>query len=98
MWCRFWVSVCFFILIGEFLHPLQLVNYILKEQHGLRIAVILNEFGEALGIEKLAVNRGQEESLFEEWIELPNGCVCCSVKHSLLQALEQLAEHQDRYS
>lgn len=73
------------------------MNYILNEQHSLRIAVILNEFGEALGIERAAINRGREGSLFEEWIELPNGCVCCSVKHSLLQALEQLAEQRDRY-
>ena len=32
-----------------------LVNYILTAQHGRRIAVILNEFGEELGIEKALV-------------------------------------------
>ncbi|KAI5068512.1 hypothetical protein GOP47_0016857 [Adiantum capillus-veneris] len=74
-----------------------LVNYILKSQHGKRIAVILNEFGEELGIEKAMINQGLESSLVEEWIELPNGCVCCSVKHSLVQALEQLAERPERF-
>lgn len=74
-----------------------LVNYILKSHHGKRIAVILNEFGEELGIEKAMINQGQEGSLVEEWIELPNGCVCCSVKHSLVQALEQLAERRERF-
>lgn len=74
-----------------------LVNYILKSEHGKRIAVILNEFGEELGIEKAMINKGQESSLVEEWIELPNGCVCCSVKHSLVQALEQLAERPERF-
>lgn len=74
-----------------------LVNFILKAQHGKRIAVILNEFGEQLGIERAMINQGQEGSLVEEWIELPNGCVCCSVKHSLVQALEQLMERRDRF-
>ncbi|KAH7352652.1 hypothetical protein KP509_19G056400 [Ceratopteris richardii] len=74
-----------------------LVNYILKSEHGKRIAVILNEFGEELGIEKAMINQGHKSSLVEEWIELPNGCVCCSVKHSLVQALEQLAERPERF-
>lgn len=73
------------------------VNHILKSEHGKRIAVILNEFGEELGIEKAMINQGQENSLVEEWIELPNGCVCCSVKHSLVQALEQLAKCPQRF-
>jgi len=29
-------------------------------------------------------------------VELANGCVCCSVKHSLVQALEQLVQRKDR--
>ncbi|KAL2631451.1 hypothetical protein R1flu_016137 [Riccia fluitans] len=74
-----------------------LVNYILKEQHGRRIAVILNEFGEELGIERAMINEGAQGSLVEEWVDLPNGCVCCSVKHSFVQAIEQLMERKDRF-
>uniref|UniRef100_A0A8C5VPQ2 CobW C-terminal domain-containing protein n=1 Tax=Microcebus murinus TaxID=30608 RepID=A0A8C5VPQ2_MICMU len=56
-----------------------LLNYILTEQHSKRIAVILNEFGEGSAVEKsLAVSQGGE--LYEEWLELGNGCLCCSVK------------------
>uniref|UniRef100_A0A5F8GKU0 CobW/HypB/UreG nucleotide-binding domain-containing protein n=1 Tax=Monodelphis domestica TaxID=13616 RepID=A0A5F8GKU0_MONDO len=56
-----------------------LLNYILTEQHRKRIAVILNEFGEGSALEKsLAVSQGGE--LYEEWLELRNGCLCCSVK------------------
>ncbi|XP_030619651.1 COBW domain-containing protein 1 isoform X3 [Delphinapterus leucas] len=56
-----------------------LLNYILTEQHSKRIAVILNEFGEGSALEKsLAVSQGGE--LYEEWLELRNGCLCCSVK------------------
>ncbi|ORZ18931.1 CobW/HypB/UreG, nucleotide-binding domain-domain-containing protein [Absidia repens] len=56
-----------------------LLNYILTEKHEKKIAVILNEFGESSDIEKsLSVN--QEGTLFEEWLELRNGCLCCTVK------------------
>ncbi|KAJ7553824.1 hypothetical protein O6H91_06G114800 [Diphasiastrum complanatum] len=43
------------------------------------------------------INEGESGALVEEWIELANGCVCCSVKHSFVQALEQLLERRDRF-
>ncbi|KAM6170313.1 zinc-regulated GTPase metalloprotein activator 1A-like [Rhynchocyon petersi] len=56
-----------------------LLNYILTEQHSKRVAVILNEFGEGSAVEKsLAIS--QDGELYEEWLELQNGCLCCSVK------------------
>ncbi|TVU38103.1 hypothetical protein EJB05_11457 [Eragrostis curvula] len=73
-----------------------LVNYILNAQHGKRIAVILNEFGEEIGVERAMINEGQGGALVEEWVELANGCVCCTVKHSLVQALEQLVQRKER--
>jgi len=46
-----------------------LLNYILREQHGKRIAVILNEFGAGSAEEKtMAV--GQDGELYSEWLEL----------------------------
>ncbi|MQL88480.1 hypothetical protein Taro_021044 [Colocasia esculenta] len=76
-------------------HP-QLVNYVLNGQHGKRIAVILNEFGEEIGVERAMINEGEGGAVIEEWVELANGCVCCTVKHSLVQALEQLVERKER--
>ncbi|XP_047322044.1 COBW domain-containing protein 1 [Impatiens glandulifera] len=73
-----------------------LVNYILSTQHGKRIAVILNEFGEEIGVERAMINEGDEGALVEEWVELANGCICCTVKHSLVQALEQLVQRKER--
>lgn len=73
-----------------------LVNYILNSQHGKRIAVILNEFGEEIGVERAMINEGEGGALVEEWVELANGCVCCTVKHSLVQALEQLVQMKER--
>ncbi|KMZ66853.1 Cobalamin synthesis protein P47K [Zostera marina] len=73
-----------------------LVNYVLNAKHGKKIAVILNEFGEEIGVERAMINEGDEGALIEEWVELANGCVCCTVKHSLVQALEQLVQRKDR--
>ncbi|KAJ4827870.1 hypothetical protein Tsubulata_020362 [Turnera subulata] len=74
-----------------------LVNHILNSQHGKRIAVILNEFGEEIGVERAMINEGEGgSSVVEEWVELANGCVCCTVKHSLVQALEQLVQMKQR--
>lgn len=75
----------------------QLVNHILNTQHGKRIAVILNEFGEEIGVERAMINEGDGGALVEEWVELANGCICCTVKHSLVQALEQLVQRKERF-
>ncbi|XP_073130268.1 uncharacterized protein [Henckelia pumila] len=73
-----------------------LVNHILNGKHGKRIAVILNEFGEEIGVERAMINEGEGGALVEEWVELANGCICCTVKHSLVQALEQLVQRKER--
>ncbi|XP_060669274.1 uncharacterized protein LOC107428882 isoform X6 [Ziziphus jujuba] len=73
-----------------------LVNHILNSHHGKRIAVILNEFGEEIGVERAMINEGDGGALVEEWVELANGCICCNVKHSLVQALEQLVQRKER--
>ncbi|XP_051818358.1 zinc-regulated GTPase metalloprotein activator 1A isoform X1 [Antechinus flavipes] len=73
-----------------------LLNYILTEQHNKRIAVILNEFGEGSALEKsLAISQGGE--LFEEWLELRNGCLCCSVKDNGLKAIENLMQKKGKF-
>uniref|UniRef100_A0A803KVQ8 CobW C-terminal domain-containing protein n=1 Tax=Chenopodium quinoa TaxID=63459 RepID=A0A803KVQ8_CHEQI len=42
------------------------------------------------------INEGDGGALVEEWVELANGCICCTVKHSLVQALEQLVQRKER--
>ncbi|KAI9091899.1 CobW/HypB/UreG, nucleotide-binding domain-containing protein [Phlyctochytrium arcticum] len=66
------------------------------ETHKLRIAVILNEFGESSGIDKsLTMNKDGE--MAEEWLELANGCLCCSVKDAGVAALEALMKRQGKF-
>ncbi|XP_027490695.1 COBW domain-containing protein 1-like isoform X2 [Corapipo altera] len=73
-----------------------LLNYILTEQHNKRIAVILNEFGEGSALEKsLAISQGGE--LYEEWLELRNGCLCCSVKDNGVKAIENLMQRRGKF-
>lgn len=57
----------------------------------------MNEFGEEIGIERAMINEGDGGALVEEWVELANGCICCTVKHSLVQALEQLVQRKEKY-
>lgn len=73
-----------------------LLNYILTEKHGKKIAVIMNEFGDSTDIEKpLTVNEGGQE--VTEWMEVGNGCICCSVKDTGVMALESLMERKGTF-
>ncbi|XP_065340813.1 zinc-regulated GTPase metalloprotein activator 1-like [Cloeon dipterum] len=73
-----------------------LLNYILTEQHSKKIAVILNEFGEGSAVEK-SLTVGQDGELFEEWLELRNGCLCCSVKDNGVKAIENLMQKRGKF-
>jgi G3E family GTPase len=75
-----------------------LLNHILTVQHGKRIAVIENEFGDEVGIESLiAKNASGDGEFFDEFFELSNGCICCTVRDDLVTTLERLLERRDRF-
>src|SRR2546422_11763585 len=67
-----------------------LVNRILKEQHGHRIAVIENEFGEAGVDNEILLSEGGEQI-----IEMNNGRVCWTVRGDLIRMLGQPRERRD---
>jgi G3E family GTPase len=79
-----------------------LLRRMLRNDLGLRIAVIENEFGNEVGIERLLANTSLDgeagdigsEVVFKSesdlFVELSNGCVCCSVKDTLVNTLETL--------
>jgi len=68
-----------------------LLNRVLTEQHGLRIAVIENEFGE-VGIDDALVIDAEEEVF-----EMNNGCICCTVRGDLIRILATLMRRKDRF-
>lgn len=73
-----------------------LLNYILTEQHEKKIAVILNEFGAGTAVEQ-SMSIGQSGELYEEWLELRNGCLCCSVKDNGVAAIENLMKKKGKF-
>lgn len=61
-----------------------LLNRILTHEHGKKVAVIVNEFGE-IGIDnQLVVNTD------EEIFEMNNGCICCTVRGDLIRIINKL--------
>lgn len=68
-----------------------LLNHILTAEHGKRIAVIENEFGE-IGVDQDLVI-GAEEEIFE----MNNGCICCTVRGDLIRILGSLMKRRDRF-
>ncbi len=67
-----------------------LLNRILQEDHGLKIAVIENEFGqENIDNEILVQDSG------EQIVEMNNGCICCTVRGDLIVALGELARRRE---
>ena len=73
-----------------------LLNYILTAHHGKRIAVIENEFGEEIGVEGLIAKNGSGE-FFDDFYELNNGCICCTVKDDLVTTLENLMKKRSLF-
>jgi G3E family GTPase len=67
-----------------------LLNHILRGDHGLRVGVIVNEFGEA-GIDGDLVLQADDEL-----VELNNGCICCTVRTDLLEAVSRLLSRRPR--
>ncbi len=68
-----------------------LLNHILSQQHGLRVAVIENEFGE-IGIDDALVINTDEEVF-----EMNNGCICCTVRGDLIRILDRLMRRRDKF-
>jgi G3E family GTPase len=56
----------------------------------MRFAIIENEFGEVGVDEKLISGGGKTMNIDEEVIEVMNGCICCTVRGDLVQALKRL--------
>jgi len=68
-----------------------LLNRVLKENHGMRIAVVENEFGE-VGIDDALIIDSEEEIF-----EMNNGCICCTVRGDLIRILGTLVKRRDKF-
>ena len=61
-----------------------LLNYILKQQHGYKFAIIINEIG------KIGIDGGLIEKTEDDVLELSNGCLCCTVRKDLVKGVQNL--------
>ena len=68
-----------------------LLNHILTHEHGKKVAVIVNEFGE-IGIDNQLVISSDEEIF-----EMNNGCICCTVRGDLVRIIGNLMRRRDRF-
>jgi len=68
-----------------------LLNRILTYEHGKKVAVIVNEFGE-VGIDNQLVIDADEEIF-----EMNNGCICCTVRGDLIRIISNLMKRRDKF-
>ena len=68
-----------------------LLNRILTHEHGKKVAVIVNEFGE-VGIDNQLIVDADEEIF-----EMNNGCICCTVRGDLIRIIGNLMKRRDKF-
>ncbi|MBX9876802.1 MAG: cobalamin biosynthesis protein CobW [Beijerinckiaceae bacterium] len=72
-----------------------LVRHLLENAQGKRLAVLVNEFGD-LGFDgEFLKGCGISGCTEEDVVELPNGCICCTVADDFVPALEKLLNRAD---
>jgi len=68
----------------------SLIKHVMENSGGRKIALLINEFGD-VGVDgdilKSCANENCNESAI---IELPNGCICCTVADDFLPAMEKI--------
>jgi G3E family GTPase len=68
-----------------------LLNHILTYEHGKKVAVIVNEFGE-VGIDNQLIIDADEEIF-----EMNNGCICCTVRGDLIRIISNLMKRRNKF-
>ena len=68
-----------------------LLNRILTYEHGKKVAVIVNEFGE-VGIDNQLLIDADEEIF-----EMNNGCICCTVRGDLIRIIGNLMKRRNKF-
>ncbi|MBT9313225.1 CobW family GTP-binding protein [Leptothoe kymatousa] len=67
-----------------------LLNHILSNNKDLKVAILVNEFGDINIDSQLLV------TMDEDMVELSNGCICCTINDDLVDAVYRIMERQDQ--
>ncbi len=67
-----------------------LLNQILQNKDNLKVAVLVNEFGDINIDEQLLI------SVESDIVELDNGCICCTINDSLVDAVYRVLEREEK--
>ncbi len=66
-----------------------LLNHILRNNQDLKVAVLVNEFGDIDIDSQLLV------SIDEDMVQLSNGCICCTINDGLIDAVFRVLEREE---
>ena len=66
-----------------------LLNKVLNNQEGYRVAVIVNDIGE-INVDASLIAKGGHVTDTSDIVPLTNGCICCTLKSEMTKGIEKM--------